>query len=128
MNDTSVISVRPKMSRNVVRIETIAMIRGTRAMNEANTNASTTSAPIPPNTASMSTPGPPLLAPVPLARIWVPVRCTGAPAIVLDAAAARAASIDAAPTSTPTPPIGASISAKVVRPSAETNPRSPVET
>ena len=39
-------------------IETMAMSRGTNASSEANTKASTTSAPSPPRTDSRSTPGP----------------------------------------------------------------------
>ena len=55
--------VSPQTTRNVVRIETIAIRIGTIARNEANTNASTSSAPKPPSSASSSTPGP-LLPPL----------------------------------------------------------------
>ena len=58
MGDTSVTVVRPHTSRNVVRIDATAIIIGTNARNEPNTNASTSSAPTPPSIASSSTPGP----------------------------------------------------------------------
>ena len=44
-------------------IDTIAIRIGTKALSDANTNASTTSAPSPPSIASSRTPGP-LLPPV----------------------------------------------------------------
>jgi hypothetical protein len=57
--DTLVTEVTPHRTRNVAMIETIAMSRGTKASSEANTKASTTSAPRPPSTDSRNTPGPP---------------------------------------------------------------------
>ena len=60
-------------------IETIAISSGTNASSEANTNASTTSAPSPPSTDSRNTPGPPL-PPVWLCSASIPVTRTGAPA------------------------------------------------
>ena len=59
-------------------IETIAISSGTNASSEANTNASTTSAPSPPSMDSSRTPGP-LLPPVWFWRASSPVTCTGAP-------------------------------------------------
>ena len=61
-------------------IETIAIRIGTNASSDANTNASTTSAPSPPSIDSSRTPGP-LLPPVWLWSASRPVTCTGAPAI-----------------------------------------------
>ena len=59
MNETLVTVVTPHRTRKVVMIETIAIRSGTKASSEANTKASTTSAPRPPSTDSSSTPGPP---------------------------------------------------------------------
>ena len=83
------IVVNPHTTRNVVRIETIAIMIGTIARNEANTKASTSRAPNPPSSASTSTPGP---LPPPL---WTdsasnPVRCTGEPPTVMPLRAAVA--------------------------------------
>ena len=62
---------------------------GTIARNEPNTNASTSSAPRPPSSASKSTPGP-LPPPLCTASASKPVRWTGAPAIVVPFSAALA--------------------------------------
>jgi hypothetical protein len=70
-------------------IDAIAIISGTIARKDANTNASTSSAPKPPIKASRSTPGPSL----PPLSSWSasnPVRWTGAPPIVAPSSAARA--------------------------------------
>ena len=56
--ETLVTCVTPHRTRKVVMIETIAISRGTKASSEANTKASTTSAPRPPSTDSSNTPGP----------------------------------------------------------------------
>jgi hypothetical protein len=61
----------------VVMIEAIAITSGTTARNDAKTKASTTSAPTPPTTASISTPGPPLSPPVSRASASKPVSFTG---------------------------------------------------
>ena len=58
IGEIGVIVVSPHTTRNEVRIDTIAITIGTKASNEANTNASTISAPKPPSRASSSTPGP----------------------------------------------------------------------
>ena len=58
-------------------IEMKAITIGTKARNEAKTNASTSSAPTPPITASRSTPGPSLSPPLSSASASKPVRCTG---------------------------------------------------
>ena len=82
IGETAVSWVSPSSSRNVVRIETIAITSGTNARNEANTKASTTSAPSPPSTASTRTPGPSLLPPLSCASASKPVRRTGSPPTV----------------------------------------------
>ena len=56
--ETLVRAVTPQRTRKVAMIETMAISRGTNASSEANTKASTTSAPSPPSTDSRSTPGP----------------------------------------------------------------------
>ena len=81
IGDTAVSCVSPSSSRNVVRIETIAITSGTTARNEANTKVSTTSAPTPPSTASSRTPGP-SLPPLSCASASKPVRRTGSPPTV----------------------------------------------
>ena len=58
MNETLAIVVSAHMHMNVATMAKIAMTIGTIAMNDANTNASTISAPRPPIIASISTPGP----------------------------------------------------------------------
>jgi hypothetical protein len=93
MPDTSVTPVRPQTSRKLVVTETTAITSGTTARNEANTNASTTSAPIAPSSASANSPSPPP-APVESFRASSPVTWTGAPATVAPSSAldrARAA-------------------------------------
>ena len=55
-------------------IETIAITIGTIARNDANTNASTASAPRPPTSASISTPGPSLPPPLSSGSASKPVR------------------------------------------------------
>ena len=72
-------------------IETIAIMIGTIARNEANTKASTSSAPKPPSSASRSTPGP-LPPPLCTDSASKPVTCTGAPATVAPFSAAVGAS------------------------------------
>ena len=89
MGETSVTVVRPHTTRNVVRIETIAIRIGTIARNDPNTKASTSSAPKPPSRASTSTPGP-LPPPLCTDSASKPVRWTGAPATVAPARAALA--------------------------------------
>ena len=61
-----------------MRIDTAAMSSGTKASSEANTNASTASAPPAPKSVSANTPGPSLLPP--LASWLSPVSPTCAPA------------------------------------------------
>ncbi len=70
-------------------IETIAISSGTNASSEANTNASTTSAPRPPSSDSRNTPGPPD-PPVWVCSASTPVTWTGAPAIRSPASTATA--------------------------------------
>ena len=77
----------PSSSTNVVKIDTTAITSGTTARNEANTNTSTTSAPRPPSTASVSTPGPSLLPPLSCASASKPVTWIGAPPTVKPATA-----------------------------------------
>ena len=72
-------------------IDTTAMKIGTTARKEANTNVSTSSAPKPPISASISTPGPSLSAPESSIRASNPVRWTGAPPTVASRRAALAA-------------------------------------
>ena len=62
-------------------IETIAIAIGTRARNDANTKASTISAPKPPRTDSSSTPVP-LSPPDSFWSASKPLTCTGAPPTV----------------------------------------------
>ena len=57
---TSLNVVRPSTSKNVVRIETAAIIIGTSARNDAKTKISTSSAPAAPSSVSASTLGPSL--------------------------------------------------------------------
>ena len=58
MNETLANVVSPHMSMKVATMAKIAITIGTMAMKDANTNASTISAPRPPIIASISTPGP----------------------------------------------------------------------
>jgi hypothetical protein len=89
MGETSVNAVSAQSSRNVVMIEATAMKIGTIARNEANTNASTASAPAPPISASTRTPGP-LSPPLSCWSASNPVRWTGAPATLAPRSVARA--------------------------------------
>ena len=127
MKETSVNVVIPHTSRNVVGIETIAISSGTNASIEANTNASTHSAPMPPSRASANTPGAPLSELDACCRASIPDTCTGAPRTVCPAAAERAAARASGFSLKPAPRLGGTnTSANVVRPSAETKRRSPV--
>ncbi len=72
-------------------IEQKAISSGTRARKDAKTKASTSSAPKPPTSASISTPVPSLSAPLSSARASKPVSFTGSPATVRSARAALAA-------------------------------------
>ena len=72
-------------------IETNAMTIGTTARKDANTNASTASAPRAPSIASRRRPGPPESWPLSWRRASKPVRWTGWPATVEPLSAALAA-------------------------------------
>ena len=61
MNDTSVIAVSPSTASRVIGIATIAISSGTRASADANTNASTPSAPTPATRVSLRNDGPALV-------------------------------------------------------------------
>src|SRR6185437_4779129 len=74
---TSATYVSASTKSSVVRIETAAIRSGTNASSEANTNASTTSAPAPPISVSTNTPGP--FSEPPLASWLRPVNCTCVP-------------------------------------------------
>src|SRR5690348_15610009 len=58
MNETLATYVTPSTTSSVVRIDTAAISSGTSASSDANTNASTASAPSAPNIVSANTPGP----------------------------------------------------------------------
>jgi hypothetical protein len=60
IGETSVNWVRPRSSRKVVRMEQMAIAKGTKAISEAKTNARTSRAPTLPMTTSTNTPGPSL--------------------------------------------------------------------
>jgi hypothetical protein len=122
MKLTSVRLVSPRMTRKVVRIATPAISSGTRASSEPNTNASTASAPSPPSSVSASTP-PPSASPPPAS--W-PIPVTWR--VADGGSAPRIAAPTAGPRSGPPKPDGGgNTSPKVVRPSAATNRRSPVD-
>ena len=72
-------------------IEQKAISSGTTARNDANTKASTSSAPKPPTSASIRTPGPSLSAPLSSNSASNPVSFTGSPATVRSPRAALAA-------------------------------------
>ena len=123
MKLTSVTSVTPRSTRNVVRIETPATASGSTARKLAKTNASTTSAPTAPIMVSAITPLPGL-AGVAFSSWRSPVIRTAQPA---GAAAwtARATVMSAGCTVSGWFP-GVNISANVLRPPALTKARSPV--
>ena len=87
MNETSVKRARPLMMRSVDGIATMAMSSGTRARNDANTNASTRRAPTPPISTSTSRLGPLLLPALPDSSA-MPVSWMGWPATVAESSAA----------------------------------------
>jgi hypothetical protein len=129
MGETSVVSVRSKSGTKQVMIETKAMSSGTSARKEAKTKTRTRSAPKPPSRDSTSTLDPWLSAPLSSISASMPVSRTGAPATVRPSSARRAAF--AASRASPHCEFGSGggkASAKIVRPSSETNVRSPVET
>ena len=128
MTETSVTVASGQISRNVVGMATSAISSGTIAIHEAKTNARMSSAPRPAISASTARLAPPSFLPSAEAarRASRPVTRTGAPATVTPARAACAVRASAWPGSTP-PRAGIDTSAKVVRPSADTNARSWVD-
>src|SRR4051812_7142588 len=78
MNDMSMTYVNGNNKMNVVRIEAAATTIGSNARNDANTNASTASAPTAPRRTSANTPGPPDES-SPTARASSPVTPVAAP-------------------------------------------------
>ena len=103
-----------------------AISSGTRAISEPKTNRSTIRAPTPPSRTSTSTLGPSLSSSGAI-RASNPVIRTGAPATSAPAAASRMASSASEAGSNATASDGGyQTTPKVVRPSSETNRRSPV--
>ena len=124
MKLTCVNSVSPRMIRNVVRMDTIAMMMGTSARNDPNTKTRTASAPMPAISVSASTAGPCPELPAeakgsrPVTRTLQPVGSALLIARVMSGASAAS----------PWNPVprGANTSPNVTRPSEETNRGSPV--
>ena len=131
MNDTSVIAVSPSTASRVIGIATIAISSGTSARADANTNASTPSAPTPAIKVSLRNDVEPPSSSGACSSTARPVSITSAlptaeRSVAPCAASIICESISAGPGSESFSTFGCT-TAYVVRPSSETNASSPVE-
>jgi hypothetical protein len=127
ITETSVTLASGQISRKVVGMATSAINSGTVAMNDRKTKTRTTSAASAASRVPSRTPVPdPSLSPAEARSASRPVAVIEDPPTVTPASAACASRASAWPGSTP-PRCGTYTSAKVVRPSSETNARSRVE-